>query len=201
VGKEYGSSGRFVREEIFPALEARGLYELQRKRFLGLVPYGRWGPTGAGEDARAELGRNVALGERDFGEWVDRDPNRALAYLGLMGPAVLLMTPLHENIQRLNADRRSSDAGGSGNSGGSDPEGDSGAEAGGVEAGGGEFGDGDFGGGEAGGPEFGGGGFDASGLDFGGLDLGAFDAIGDAFSAIDAGVDAGGDGGGGGDGD
>lgn len=189
VGRRYGSSRGYVDREVIPALQERGLYERRPKRFLGLVPYSDWGPTRAGEAARASLRAEMDLGEAGFGEWVDRNPNRALAYLGLMGPAVLLMTPLHPDIQRLREQHAASSASGDGDS---SPD-----QSGPDEPQGSDFGGGDF---DASSSGFSGGEFDASALDPS-LDPSAFDGIGEAFSAIDAGVDAGGGGdGGGGDG-
>ena len=158
------------------ALEERGFYRRERRCFLGIIPYQRWALSRSGEAAREQLKLTMRLGESQFGRWVDREPNRALAYLGLVGPAVLLMEPLHLDLQRLREvqDRTGDGVGSSGTSGDSQGEESSGEDA----------------------PDSG----DLD-LDIGGFDL-DFDVLGDlggAFDAIDSGMDAGGgDGGDGG---
>lgn len=178
AGRQYRSRKGFAGAVVMKALEERGFYRREQRRFLGIIPYQRWELTVQGEAARAELAGTVRLGESRFRHWVDREPNRALVYLGLVGPAILLMEPLHPDLQRLREEQeRTGDTGGAGGSGdGGLPEEDA--------------------------PDSGD--FD---LDFGNLDL-DFDVLGDlggAFDAIDSGVDAGGgdgggDGGGGGNG-
>jgi hypothetical protein len=158
------------------ALEERGFYRRERRSFLGIIPYQRWALSRSGEAAREQLKLTMRLGESQFGRWVDREPNQALAYLGLVGPAVLLMEPLHPDLQRLREvqDRTGDGVGSSGTSGDSQGEESSGEDA----------------------PDSG----DLD-LDIGGFDL-DFDVLGDlggAFDAIDSGMDAGGgDGGDGG---
>lgn len=176
--KQYGRFGGYAEAEVLPALMRRGLYERRERRFLGIFRYTRWEPTRAGVEARAELERNISLGEERFGEWVDVDPAQALAFLGAAGSSVLLMSPLHPDIRRLHERRRAegADAASAGVypivgdvSAPDNPEGEPGNLLG---------------------------YFDPGAFD---LDLGVFDALDGAFSAIDSGVDSG-DGGWGGDG-
>jgi len=178
AGRLYSSRKGFTEAVVMKALAEQGLYTREQRSFLGLIPHQRWAPTRSGEAARAKLVVTMRLGESQFGRWVDRQPNRALAYLGLMGPAVLLMEPLHPDLRRLREEHeRSGDSTGSGVAG----DGSEGDESPQEDA-----------------PDFG-------DLDFGGFDLDFdFDVLSDldgAFDAIDSGVDAGGGDGGDGGGD
>lgn len=174
--QQYRSRKGFAEAVVMKALEERGFYRRERRSFLGIIPYQRWALSRSGEAAREQLKLTMRLGESQFGRWVDREPNRALAYLGLVGPAVLLMEPLHPDLQRLREvqDRTGDGVGSSGTSGDSQGEESSGEDA----------------------PDSG----DLD-LDIGDFDL-DFDVLGDlggAFDAIDSGMDAGGgDGGDGG---
>jgi len=176
ASQQYSSRKGFAEAVVMKALEERGFYRRERRSFLGIIPYQRWALSRSGEAAREQLKLTMRLGESQFGRWVDREPNRALAYLGLVGPAVLLMEPLHPDLQRLREvqDRTGDGVGSSGTSGDSHSEESSGEEA-----------------------------LDSGDLD---LDIGDFDLdfdvlgdLGGAFDAVDSGVDAGGgDGGDGG---
>lgn len=167
--RRYGSFEKYVETEVLPALARRGLYERRERRVLKIFPVSRWEPTRAGEAARSELEQNMALGEAQFGDWVDRDPNRALAFLGLAGSSALLMSPLHPDIQRLHEEQQAGGATGyAGGAGASNTDGDTETE--GIET------------------------VDPADLGALDFDLGAFEGLADAFSAIDAGVDSGGGG-------
>lgn len=170
--RQYSSNKGFAEAVVMKSLAERGLYRREQKNVLRIIPYQRWVLTRSGEAAKAQLTMTVRLGESQFSRWVDRQPNRALAYLGLVGPAILLMEPLHPALKRLSVEYESGgfDGGspGSVDGGGSSDERE-------IE-------------------------FDGLDLDFSAFDL-DFDVLGDidsAFEAIDSGVDAGvGDGGGG----
>ncbi len=175
--KRYDPLGGYAKAEVLPSLARRGLYERNESRFLGIFRTTRWEPTRAGSEAWTELELNMALGEERFGEWVDTDPARALAFLGATGSSVLLMNPLHPDIRRLHQRRRTE-----------------GGYAGGI----GVY---PVGVGSSDDPETGledlSGAFDPGAFDF---DLGVFDGLDSASSAIDSGVDSGGGGGDGGGG-
>lgn len=117
--------------------------------------------------------------ERSFGDWVDREPARALAFLGVAGSSVLLMDAIHPDLQRLREEEEATGYAGGVYTG--DPDDTLQDDASPPDS------------------------FEPGTLDFGALDLdfGAFGDLGSAFDSIDAGVDAGGggdSGGGGGDG-
>ena len=121
----------------------------------------------------------MSLGEERFGQWVDGDPAQALAFLGVAGSSVLLMSPLHPDIRRLHERHRAEGADAASVGvypiiGDVSNNYDLGDEPGNL----------------------------LSGCDFGAfdLDLSVFYALDSVFSAIDSGVDSGGgDGGWGGD--
>lgn len=181
AARTYGSIGKYAGTVVLPALSNRGFYRSESYRVLWLFPATRQVLTPQGEAERSELQERLELAEQEFGSLVNRDPRRALAFLALAGASVLLVNELYPDLQRLQAQlgRRPEEGGGDSDV---DDEGDSG-EGGGLDLAG----------------------FDLGGFDLGGLsldfDLSAFEAIGDAFSAIDSGVDSGGGGdSGGGDG-
>jgi hypothetical protein len=173
ASQQYSSRKGFAEAVVMKALDERDFYRREQRSFLGIIPYQRWVLTSSGEVARAQLKLTMRLGESQFGRWVDREPNRALAYLGLVGPAVLLMEPLHPDLQRLREvqERTGDGGGGSGTGGDSEGRGSSGEDA----------------------PDSG----DLD-LDF---DFDVLGDLGGAFDAIDSGVDAGGGDGGGNGGD
>jgi hypothetical protein len=175
IAKDGGLSG-WVKRVVLPELQVRGLYEQQQRKFLGIFTRTSWERTPAGEQVRADLVRRTKEGERGFRDWVDTDPARALAFVGVAGSSLLLMDALHPDIRRLR-EQAASDSGvyfaaGDGDDAERDEEM---ADDVGVE---------------------GTGALDLGSFDFD-LDLGSFDAIDSAFDAIDAGVDSGGNGGGG----
>lgn len=109
--RRYGSLDGYVRTEVLPALERRGLYERRNKKLLGLFPITRWELTRTSEASRAQLQRNRKLGEEHFGEWVRREPEQAYRFLGLAGSSLLLMEALHPELRDLQ-DLEEDDGGG-----------------------------------------------------------------------------------------
>jgi hypothetical protein len=181
--RRYRSLDRYRFEEVVPALVDRRLFAREEYRVLWLVPAQRIVATPAGVRARADLERRLALGREQFGGWVERDPARAAAFAGLAGAAVLLMSPLFPDFQRLRR-QLGPGAADAGDAGAARPE----DRAGGFSARGG---------------------LDLSAIQIEGIDPGslafdvvsALDSLDDVASAIDAGMDSGGDDGdGGGDG-
>lgn len=192
--RRYRSLDRYRFEEVVPALVDRRLFAREEYRVLWLVPAQRIVVTPAGARARADLEQRLALGRAQFGDWVERDPARAAAFAGLAGAAVLLMSPLFPDFQRLRRQLGSGAASAGDAGAGMAAAGLPGAErpedrAGGLSARGG---------------------LDLSTIQIEGIDLGshAFDVdlsalagLDDAAGAINAGMDSGGDDGdGGGDG-
>ena len=99
--KRYGSLDGYVKTEVLPALQRRGLYEKREKRLLWILPVTRWELTRSGDAARAQLEQNRRLGEDHFREWVERDPQQAYLFLGLAGSSLLLMEALHPELQDM----------------------------------------------------------------------------------------------------
>ena len=166
--KRYGAIGRYVAVDVLPSLVMRGLYARETYKVLLIFSRERYVPTPSGEQAKLDLERWMGVGKEQLSGLVDQDPTRALAYLGLAGAGVLLMSDSFPDLQRLRDRVGSSD-------------GDVGSTSWIVTTGGSDDDrlDLDFGG------------LDLSGmsLDF---DLSAFDSLDSAFDAIDSGVDAGG---------
>lgn len=99
--RKYRWLAGYAVSEVAPALESRGLFERRERPVLGLFGTPRWEVTRAGRDARDALERRLDLGEDHFASWVDKDPARALAFLGIAGSSVLLMRGIHPHIRRL----------------------------------------------------------------------------------------------------
>ncbi len=176
--RQWGSLGGYVSKVVLPFMGSEGLYREEKGRVLWIIPSTRWVLTDRGAAAKADLERWMQLGQSRFSEWVDDDPHRALAYAGMAGAAVLLMSPLFPDLQQLR--RHLQDAGEGG--------------AGVFVASTGSLGDDRRTPGEM---DFDVG-FDLGALE--GFDFGALDSLSDAVSAIDSGVDSGGGNGGGDDG-
>lgn len=200
VVREFGSVDGYVTKVVRPALVDRSWVVGERYRVLGIFPATRWVLTAEGVAAQGDLLWRVDYGNRELGRLVDDAPERAIAFAGLAGAALLLMDDARPHLQRLR--RRLEEgirAGQAAPAGGvTYIPGDVGIGAAALETG--ALADGlDTGALDAAG-------IDLGGLDAGlaGLDLSAFDSIDGAFSAIDGGVDAGAsgaDGGAGGGGD
>ena len=177
--KRYGSLDGYVKTEVLPALEQRGLYEKRERRLLWILPTTRWEPTRSGEAARAQLEQNRKLGEEHFSEWVNRDPEQAYRFLGLAGSSLLLMEALHPELRDMQDLEEDYDAGVAYSPVVPGPAGDVGTDAlpdlggalsaldswstGGWSDGGGSTGGGWFDGGSGGFDGGGGGGFDGGG--------------------------------------
>ncbi|MDQ3327276.1 MAG: hypothetical protein M3506_01955, partial [Chloroflexota bacterium] len=100
IAKDGGVSG-WVKRVVLPELQLHALYEQQQRRTLGFFTRTRWERTPAGEQVRAELIRRTEYAVRDFRGWVDTDPARALAFVGVAGSSLLLMDSLHPDLRRL----------------------------------------------------------------------------------------------------
>ncbi len=161
---------------LLPELQIHGLYDQQTRKSLGIFTRTSWERTAAGEQARADLVRRTGQGERGFRDWVDTDPARALAFVGVAGSSLLLMDALHADIRRLR-EQPAANSGASVTSGG-ESSADHDGTVNDVTLDGTE-------------------GLNADAFDLVDLDLWAFVSLDSAFAAMDAGVDSGGDGGGG----
>ncbi len=173
VAEDGGLSG-WIKRVVMPELQIHGLYDQQTRKALGIFTRTSWERTAAGEQARDDLVRRIGQGERGFRDWVDTDPARALAFVGVAGSSLLLMDALHPDIRRLR-EQTAANSGASVASGG-ESSADRDETVNDITLDSTE-------------------GLDADAFDLD-LDLGAFDSLDSAFAAIDAGVDSGGDGGG-----
>lgn len=99
--RRYKNLARFRTEEIVAPLVDRRLFAREEYRILWVWPAQRIVVTPAGEQLRADLQRRLDLGKTHFGGWVDREPAQALAFAGLAGASLLLMSPLYPDLQRL----------------------------------------------------------------------------------------------------
>jgi hypothetical protein len=96
----------YVNDHAYPSLVGRGLMGEHADR-------GRWPRRGAryfrtpeGDEAAAELDEWLDIGRARVEEWSKTDPERALAYAGGAGAAILLMPDLYPQFDRIgrNAD-------------------------------------------------------------------------------------------------
>ena len=98
-------SGGKVQGYVFgvlqPALRERGWAAQERYRVLGLFPARRWTLTRSGMEAQGDLLWRVEYGNREMGRMVSEDPSRALAFVGLSGAALLLMSDALPHVQQL----------------------------------------------------------------------------------------------------
>lgn len=110
--RRFGSGyGRFVHEQVAPALIGRGLVERTDSKWLGLIPRIRYARTGRGHALAAPLERLAAALET-LPSLIDDDPDKAVALARSAG-ALLVMSPkARKQIPRLRAliERRSGDS-------------------------------------------------------------------------------------------
>jgi hypothetical protein len=175
--------GSYRDDTLLPTLERRGLARVESEKALGLLPRRRVALSEDGRAAQRELREWLEAGEKRFGGRASSDPERALAFAGGAGAAVLLMPEIHRELDALHLQREgAAGVGGVGAEAGSADDPVRGEPAGVTEVG------------EA--P-------DPFPFDLGAIDLTALGGLDAALGAIDAAVDAsggGGDGGGGGNG-
>ena len=178
--------GSYRDETLLPTLERRGLARAESAKTLGLLPRCRVALSEDGRAAQRELREWLEAGEKRFGGWARNDPERALAFAGGAGAAVLLMSEVHRELDALLLQREGAGAvggvGGEAGWAGSSDDPARGESARVPDAG------------EAG---------DPFPFDLGAIDLTALGGLDAALGTIDAAVDAsggGGDGGGGGNG-
>lgn len=192
----------FIEHSVLPALEARGLYSRERRKFLRVFPYTHWARTPEGDRALARLDDLTTIAERDVNEWSEREPRRLATFLAMAGGAALLVPAAYPTFEEFTRRLRAqSDDGGivpivavttfvGGDSAPDDREhdaieGGAGDEAG-FDGGGVDMGGMDLGGADFGGVDFGGIDFSALSVDFSG-----FSGIDSAMASIDAGISAG----------
>jgi hypothetical protein len=100
--REFGRSfAGYVDDHVYPALAERGLVTSREERRLGLFRRMRHELTAAGHDVAAELGDWLQVGRERVEGWTRDSPERALAYAGGAGAAILLMPELYPEFERL----------------------------------------------------------------------------------------------------
>ena len=91
----------YARRVVMPALVERGLYRRAGDEDQGWFRTRPYVETAAGTAARAELEAWMREIPHEFRASSEQDPSRALALVGMVGSAVLLMDPLFPELQRL----------------------------------------------------------------------------------------------------
>lgn len=91
----------YVNDCIYPSLVERGLMRLEETTRLGLFRRRRRVLTPDGQDAVAELDEWLRVGRERVEDWARTSPDRALAYAGGAGAAILLMPDLYPEFQQL----------------------------------------------------------------------------------------------------
>jgi hypothetical protein len=91
----------YIDDHVYPSLARRGLLYVDRSTRFGLFPQTRHRFTPAGREAAAELNQWLRVGTARLERWVRDFPDRALAYAGGAGAAILLMDHLFPEFERL----------------------------------------------------------------------------------------------------
>jgi hypothetical protein len=91
----------YVNDHVYPSLAERGLMELEESKRLGVVRRRVHVLTPAGREAAAELDEWLRIGYERLADWGRAEPQRALAYAGGAGAAILLMPSLYPEFNRL----------------------------------------------------------------------------------------------------
>lgn len=94
----------YVNSHVYPSLAERGLVQPKEPPRWGLPRRARHELTQAGEDAAAELEKWLRVGRERLEGWTRESPERALAYAGGAGAAILLMPDLYPEFERLGRD-------------------------------------------------------------------------------------------------
>ena len=211
----------FIDHSVLPALESRGLYRSERRKWLRIFTYTHWERTPAGDRALTQLGELTTTAERDVAEWSERQPQRLATFLAVAGGAALLVPAAYPTFEEFSNRIRTppddgsivpiivaptlADDDSSPDNDGNDPvDGGGGGDGSGVDLGGLDTTGLNMGSLDVGAVDFGA--VDFGGIDFSALsiDFAGFSGIGGALASIDAGISAGvagADGGGGGGGD
>jgi hypothetical protein len=82
----YRAGGGFVKGEVLPELERKGLYE---RKTEGTNP--TWALTSNGEEALAELRGLLETGRQSLPNWAANDRSQARTFVEAAGPALLLL--------------------------------------------------------------------------------------------------------------
>ena len=94
-------TGGYVQEVVLPALAERGLFSRERDVRVGLLGAEGWFLTRSGLAALVALRTMLATARQSFGAWVASDQDRAGAFIGSAGAAVLLMDDVIAAVPRL----------------------------------------------------------------------------------------------------
>ena len=99
--KRYKAIGRYVPVDVLPSLLDGGFFRTEQHKVMFVISRERQVLTEKGEQAKMELQQLMGIGRSRLREMVDREPAQALAYLGLAGAGVLLMSDIFPDLQRL----------------------------------------------------------------------------------------------------
>jgi Golgi phosphoprotein 3 (GPP34) len=103
--REFGRSlGGYVNDHVYPSLARRGLLRSSEHKRWGVFPRTRHELTPAGEEAAAEVAEWLRVGRARVEGWTRESPERALAYAGGAGAAILLVPELYPDFERLGRD-------------------------------------------------------------------------------------------------
>ena len=91
----------YVNDHVYPALADRGLMRVEESKRLGALRRRMHVLTPEGQEAAAELDDWLRVGHERLEGWVRDSPERALAYAGGAGAAILLMPSLYPDFDRL----------------------------------------------------------------------------------------------------
>ena len=86
---------------VFRSLERQGWARWEKYKLLWIIPAVRPVLTRSGMEAQADLLWRIQYGNREFGRLVSVDPQRALAFVGLSGAALLLMSDALPHVRAL----------------------------------------------------------------------------------------------------
>ena len=111
--RAYGAGfAGFLRREVRPAMQRRGLLEPRLEQFLLLFERTRWYRTEAGEREFRRVEQAMAQA-RAIPDYLDRDPAQAAAIAVSLGTTILLVDELKPHYQRLSQAMRDRGDGGS----------------------------------------------------------------------------------------
>jgi hypothetical protein len=96
---------------VMSSLVEKGFLVREESSFLSLFATSRWALTGEGWSAKSRIRADVSMGEEEFGRWVDERPSEAVAFIGRVGPAILLLEPIFSDLRRLSEKHAIADSG------------------------------------------------------------------------------------------
>ena len=96
-----GKLSQWVTDEFVGALAERGLYTQEQVKRLGLFTTTSYELTPEGKAAQALVESSIERAKDQFSSWAADDRTRAVAFVAVAGPAVLLMPEVRPAIEGL----------------------------------------------------------------------------------------------------